>query len=286
MTDLTLCKILRAMGVELEPARVKLVRHQDARYDIPYLLSCGQFEVYQANQGKPVFRDCDHILAFSADGGSRSEFLGLYRVAGVVIDAERQWPESFPYYQRLQPGSHWYDLAKDARLASLERRLVIDWGTATRSWHQWLNPDLDKLVVEVRAPGRRLPFPGYDEVTLSFEELSGIIANPDANPDWHHALNKVSGVYLIQDATSGDLYVGSAYGMDGIWGRWACYMATCHGGNVRLRALCEACPDRHRSFRYSILKTLPLSADKDTVIACETLWKDKLGSRAFGLNGN
>lgn len=283
--NLCLTALLLAMGVDLPPKRTKLVRHQDYRYNTAKLLAAGQLDIYQDNQGKPVFEKCDSILAFSADGGSRSEFLGLYHIRGVTKNRERRWPTNF-IYRDLEPGPHWYKTEKDDALKHLEQRLVIDWGGGTRAWHQWLNPGNDKLVIEIKAPGRHMPFTGYDDVVLSFEDLNRIVANPASNLDWMHALSKVSGVYLIQDIESGDLYVGSAYGMSGIWGRWSAYAESRHGRNVRLRDLCERLPQRHNSFRFSILKTMPLSADKDQVIAYETTWKQKLGTRAYGLNCN
>ena len=131
-----------------------------------------------------------------------------------------------------------------------------------------------------------MPFPGYDDVVLFHEDLRRLVNAPSSNLDWKYALSKVSGVYLIQDTETGYLYVGSAYGNLGIWGRWSTYADNHHGDNVQLSNLCELHPERHHKFQYSILKTLPLSADKDQVIACEAVWKRKLGSRAFGLNSN
>ncbi|MEK7411685.1 MAG: GIY-YIG nuclease family protein [Planctomycetota bacterium] len=282
--QLRLTALLRSIGVDLAPDRTKLVRHQDHRFDIAELLSLDQLDIYQSNQDKHIFKGCDNLLTFSADGGSRSELLGLYHVRGFENTA-RKWPANF-LYPNAPLGSFWYNLEKDDALSDLEGRLVIDWGGATRAWHQWLAPDKDKLVIEIKARGRQMPFPGYDDVVLSFDDLQSIVANQAANLDWFHALSKVSGVYLIHDTQAGIHYVGSAYGVDGIWGRWSNYVQTQHGNNVQLRSLCEQNPGRHRMFRFSILNTLPLSEDAEKVIDCETTWKHKLGSRAFGLNGN
>ena len=283
--QLRLTALLRALGVDLASKRIKLVRHQDHRFDIAELRALGQLDIYQSNQGRPVFKDCDSLLTFSSDGGSRSELLGLYHVRGVLEDSTRKWPTGFKYAD-APAGPFWYDIEKDDALSDMEGRLVIDWGGATRAWHQWMDSAKDKLVVEIKARGRQMPFSGYDDVVLSFDDLQRIVANEEANRDWFHALSKVSGVYLIQDLDSGDQYVGSAYGTSGIWGRWSRYVDTQHGDNVELRELCTQNPGRHRRFCFSILKTLPLSSDKDQVIAVETTWKKKLGTRAFGLNSN
>jgi hypothetical protein len=129
-------------------------------------------------------------------------------------------------------------------------------------------------------------FPGYDDFILRFDELERIVTNPDANETWHRMLAGVAGVYLISDGKTGDLYVGSAYGEAGILGRWASYVRTKRGGNAKLRALLARDPARYQSFSFSILRTLPRSLTHKEVIAVESLYKAKLGTRAFGLNDN
>ncbi len=80
--------------------------------------------------------------------------------------------------------------------------------------------------------------------------------------------------------------MGSAYGAEGIFGRWAQYTRSKHGGNKRLVELLEAHPERWRRFQFSILRTLPKTMTAAEVIEVESLKKRKLGSRAFGLNRN
>ena len=41
----------------------------------------------------------------------------------------------------------------------------------------------------------------------------------------------VNAVYLIVDTKTGDRYVGSTYGYDGLLGRWSVYVATGGHGN-------------------------------------------------------
>ena len=95
-------------------------------------------------------------------------------------------------------------------------------------------------------------------------------------------------MYLITDTLSGMLYVGSAYGEDGIWGRWKEYVATNgHGGNKALKNLIDedweyAC----KHFRFSILMLLPKTVTPDEAIRKEQLFKRKLGTNSFGLNNN
>ncbi len=106
-----------------------------------------------------------------------------------------------------------------------------------------------------------------------------------ANRDWHLSLATVAGVYLIVDASDGRQYVGSATGDGGILGRWREYARTGHGGNVLLRKLLDTKgPEHARHFRYTILATLPRGLSRMKALEQESLYKQKLGSRAFGLN--
>jgi len=183
----------------------------------------------------------------------------------------------------MLPGRYHYALKKMGGYEDLEDRLIVDWGAGTRSWVQWLSP---KRIIEWLPEGHARDFPGYLDFVLEYEELARIIMNPDANRTWHTMLRSVAGVYLITDTVTGDLYVGSAYGKNGILGRWSTYVKTKHGGNKELRSLLLKAPNRHRSFAYSILRTLPRTLTNREVIEVESLFKRKLGSRAFGLNIN
>ena len=119
-----------------------------------------------------------------------------------------------------------------------------------------------------------------------FEELEKIIKNPDANRQWKMMLSNVCGIYLIQDTTNGQQYIGSAYGKESIWGRWCDYVKTKHGENKILIDLLSYDPDRCKKFKFSILNVLPNSSLREQVVQLEQLTKEKLGTRAFGLNSN
>ena len=84
----------------------------------------------------------------------------------------------------------------------------------------------------------------------------------------------------------GRQYVGSAYGHGGLLGRWSEYVATRHGGNKRLIEELLVDPETVTRFRYSVLQVLPKTTTIDDVVAVETLYKDKLLTKAFGLNAN
>ena len=131
-----------------------------------------------------------------------------------------------------------------------------------------------------------MDFPGYYNFTLSYDQLTTMVSNPDSNREWQRMQSSVSGVYVVLDQRTGKQYVGSAYGSGGIWARWRTYAKWPSGGNALLKELLNASPGRYKRFQFSILRVLEPSAQKDEVIHQELLTKRKLGSRAFGLNCN
>ena len=162
---------------------------------------------------------------------------------------------------------------------------MIEWGSSAINWHQCLDLH-DKEVVEILPVGFVKTFPGFTEFTLSYGELKQVISNPDANKLWHTLLSAVAGIYLITDLITGEQYVGSAYGQGGILGRWKSYTATGHGGNKKLKELLKDDAGRIHNLQFSVLATMNRAATKNEAIALENSWKEKLGSRAHGLNAN
>ena len=142
-------------------------------------------------------------------------------------------------------------------------------------------------MVEVLPKGYVRSFPGYFDFVLKFDALCRIVDSPDSNRVWHTMLLAVAGVYLIVDTKTGNQYVGSAYGKNGIMGRWTTYSKDGHGGNAKLQELLNKHGSGYAAnFSFTILQTVSTSSSRREVIARENRWKDKLGSRAFGLNLN
>jgi hypothetical protein len=161
---------------------------------------------------------------------------------------------------------------------------VIDWGAGALAWHQNLK---NKPIIEMLPTGRILePFTDYLDFSLSFRQLTELAASASAHRDWVSSLSAVAGVYLILAQSSGHQYVGSAYGLDGIWGRWLQYAINGHGGNSNLRDLMASDSAYPNAFRFSVLQVLPKTTTAPEVIRWETQYKAKLGSRATGLNLN
>jgi hypothetical protein len=281
-----LIDILKLAGFD-SSIPTKLARHQSKDFPIATLRQePGLFELYQSYQSKPVFHKVNQVVSFYGMAGTKAGFYGIYKVKRCIPASEGVVPRSGNRSDVTSGQTKfYYDLALDERSADLRDRLVIDWGGSTRMWAQLLS---NKTVVELLAPGRKLaPFTDYLEFSLPFEQLQNLVASDgSSHRDWKAPLDSVAGIYLISDETSGDLYVGSAYGADGIWGRWKKYGECGHGGNKLLMKLLERDPDRKKHFRFSVLQTLPKSMRRDEVISREVLYKQKFGKRATALNGN
>ena len=122
---------------------------------------------------------------------------------------------------------------------------------------------------------------------LTYDELKNILENQEAFDAWHTAMSAVNAVYLIADRKEGTQYVGSAYGKDGLWGRWAEYIATGgHGGNKKMHQAMTENPQRCHDLQFSVLQILSKSLSEDEIIKAETLWKNKLLTKEHGWNDN
>lgn len=276
---LTLQQILNSQSTLLEGKRVKIVRHKETRtqYREEYRLALknkSALHGYQRHQGRDVFSDCEYIISFVGLERSHSLFFGVFQVKGCE--------------QRAREGGkagYWYDLEQVNAFNTLVDRLVIDWGDSARAWVQLYHKQ-SKAVVEILPQGYVGTFPGLLDFVLEFDELKKLTENSEANHEWKHHLSAVNGIYLILDSSTGKQYIGSAYGDQGIWGRWGFYATSHHGGNVELKKLMEADPEHYRHFRFSVLQTLPSNTSARESIEVENLYKQKLGSLAHGLNMN
>jgi hypothetical protein len=216
-----LIDILKLAGFD-PTVSTKLVRHQDRRYPVPELRRHGWLELYQSYQSKPRFHAAKQIVSFYGLHGTRAGFYGVYKVLGCRPAAEGSTIASCDWSLVWKRESKFfYDLQHDPRFEEFRDRLIIDWGRGALAWVQKLE---NKPVLEILEAGRKLPpFIDYLEFSLTYKELKELFENEEAHRDWKIPLSAVAGIYLILAQGSGDLYVGSAYGESGIWGRWRNY---------------------------------------------------------------
>lgn len=274
--------LLELQGFDLTQ-KFKLVRHQEGRYDLHDFLRRGWLDAYQAFQAKPVFDNLDFIVSFIGVGRTQARFIGVYEILSAHPGSAGHLPEGCSEKRWLQL-AHYYETRRVPGFEELENRVVIEWGGAARSWAQWPR---NKEVVELLPKGQLLrPFDDYLSFTLTHNELKYLFSQPEANKEWRARLSAVAGVYLILATTTGAQYVGSAHGAEGFWGRWSSYARTGHGGNKLLKELIADDPTYPEAFSYSILQILPRTSVHAEVLSWESLYKQKLGSRAIGLNVN
>ncbi|CCE56391.1 MAG TPA: hypothetical protein DHV38_01155 [Corynebacterium casei] len=170
-----------------------------------------------------------------------------------------------------------FTLTESERMSDLAGRLVINW-RAPRTWR--LNgATVANYAVETIAEAEPIPFPGFDNLILSYALLQSVIRD-SKYASWRTALSSVKGIYLITDTRSGRHYIGKADGPESIHQRWHSYAANGHGGNKELKALN---PD---SFRFSLLRIFDPSTPNSIIDSAESHFKLALDTRIHGLNSN
>ena len=299
MSDLTLKDLIKLEGLKYENLKFRVVRHKMNRkywedFDNLIRFDNEMLSAFAGSQERLVYKDADIILTFVALPGTKA----LFRTAHIN-HGQISFNQYKKYYKGYKPflnyrknnsreenvldDLYFYKLEDSNLLESYKNRLVIEWGKSTVSWVQ---SSIEKEVTEIYPKGFVSLFPGWDKVHLSHKELTEIINNPNGNKDWYEYLSRHSGVYVIFDSSTGNQYVGSASGGKGIWSRWEGYVKTGHNGNKGLKALAKKNPDFANNFTYSLHHVFPRTVSKNDVLYYESLLKNKLGSRAFGLNEN
>lgn len=173
-------------------------------------------------------------------------------------------------------------------------RLVVKVKLETRSVYRKLDNLFPKVLIKEILPSpfyTSKKFPGYKKLDLAYDKLAEI--DHGYLRDWKQVLQNIEGVYLITDKKNGKLYVGSAIGKNGIWGRWTNYYNNLTGGNKGLEELNEESKKKFdedyikQNFHFSILEAYVLgSIGKEKIIERESVWKDRLRSRQNGYNKN
>ena len=229
-----------------------------------------------------LLMQADYVIVFVADG-KYSRFAGVYQILGE--DKRIKVPSEDPKKKHEEKV-----FVKVLRLKVFEPlggRVLVDWGgMAAQRWLQWFRGDKKVLRIDEGIIRMMIPFHSYNDVLLSFKELKNLIDTD--NVEWRDKLKAVNGIYGIADQGNGKLYVGSAYGNEGIWGRWKVYVETNgHGNNDKLVELIRNNKDyAWDHFQWFILETFPLDVTDDYAVRRENLYKLKFCTRVLGYNKN
>lgn len=210
-------------------------------------------------------------LVFMADGGLRCRFLSVFENRGELLE-ERDDVHRY------------FDLHASPLLSALAGRLLIEWSRDPVNWAK-LGPTASAFHVIQIADPRAVPFPGFDGVLISWDELREAVEG-SRYAAWRTALGAVQGIYLIADTSTGQLYVGKADGSERVLGRWSQYARDGHGGNQALRQLTGLDPDHARHFQFSLLRVFGPSVPAAEVDAAESHFKRALLTRTHGMNRN
>lgn len=281
MVSLYLSDIFMHAGIN--PKKVKLIRHALSDRIFKECYRLGMIQEYTQLQKKDFSKGYEYWMVFISDKSTNARFEGFYRVKGSAKNILDVMPDNFPFSEHFDGEGEYFNLERLDILKELEGRLIIDWGNAARSWHQ--KGTTAKEIVAIQSK-QKLSFEGFENLVLSFRELKEIVEDSIVYENWHTALASVYAIYLIVDTTNGKQYVGSAYGENGLLGRWSIYVKTGHGNNKKIiEAVCQY-PEQYEFFQFSVLQILPKNITDEEIIKIEGLWKNKLQTRKFGMNDN
>ena len=246
-----------------------------------YEFSKGKFKYWQECQRQKNFEK-NYILSIIYLKKDEWLFAGIYKTVGLN---EVQIGTKVRGYVRT--GKYLYDTELLDYGKDLIGKLVISFEKDFRASYLLLENHLDKLTIcEIRRQEYKFdPFPGYTNVHIQYDMLKEIIENNETS--WETALSNVKGIYLISDTFTGKLYIGSAYGNNAFWQRWAEYAKNGHGNNKLLKETISKNGKEYVSnFTFSILEIFGLNTMDDEIINKESFWKERLLTRKFGYNEN
>lgn len=206
-----------------------------------------------------------------------------YFIFGGIYSIDKIIPEVFD--------ARGYKLTHTGLYKEYEKRLIIKINRpiARNLYNRWFT-NIDSMEAEVYelAPRTKLGhFPGYDNVSVSHEDLVRIIENNE--PSWKLALSSIKGIYAITDLETGGIYIGSASGnTDGIWQRWSSYANTSDltGGNKSFEYIKGHYGADYikTNFKYSIIEIFDTKTKQDIILDREQYWMSVFDTKMHGLN--
>lgn len=269
--------------LEIDPVKVKLIRHSLTNEGFKACYDAGKVYEYTCHQKVKFSKGYEYWAVFISGAGSYAKFYSLYKVGNSKPDYKKNMPKGLPKSEEKEfTGKNAvFELIKVDEISDLENKVTIDWGSGLRKWDQ--KGTTEKPIISIQ-PDEKKIFMGYENLVKTYDELKDIVENKEVYETWHTALSSIYAIYLIVDTETGRQYVGSAYGENGLLGRWSEYVKTHHGNNKEMKQVMCQYPERYHAFQFSILQILPKTLSDEEVIHIENLWKRKLMSTKFGMN--
>lgn len=250
---------------------------------LPWILSNG-------SDKKSRNRDDDIQFQFIEVGYHQWLFVGAY----LIKEKDSQ-------VQQVAYGNHRVKYALAERLEEYDKfieRVLVHHTNTGQSWFYVNRQTIESVEVASVSNtsyfNKSSHFPGYENISYSYQELK----KNWSDRSWKEQLSAVYGVYVITDTKNGKLYVGSAYGDGGVYGRWSTYLSDGYDKtevednrypNKRLWELV----DKHgisyvqKHFQYSLLEIFPKNeVGKQKALEREQYWKQVFQSREHGYNAN
>ena len=247
------------------------------------------------NGEKIYFREGTIAIGFLPLGEDKWLMTG---VVNILHDNGNSGPAVAEYYERLKK----YNFRV---IVKFHKSFMLGVTYATKE-HSFKDADFDEdkkrlidglEVLEIWNSEKGLNekhFPGYHNVLIDYADLKKKLEISD---EWKTALKSRNGVYAISDKETGKLYVGSAYGQNGIYGRWKVYVESGYdkdeveNGEYPNKRLQELVQEKgldyiKKNFQYAILETFTDSISNEDIIKRESFWKEVLLTRKFGYNAN
>ena len=175
----------------------------------------------------------------------------------------------------IRPTIMWFKLTVTDFYADWNGKLIVGWPGLERSWWRWADRNKFPVLAILDESALSTGMPNWEDIVLTWEQLAVLPMN------WKAKLSEWRAIYYISDMSDGKDYVGSAYGLHNLLGRWLGYAAVGHGRNRLLRQR------EPKHFRFSILQRVSPDMDSGDVIRLEGTWKERLHTRQpHGLNDN
>lgn len=287
--------LLKEKGIAITKNSVLVMRHTPKERELnKKFLSIAEsrpdlFNAYQSTQSNITnenqFKKARFLAAFIGHEPRKAIFVGMYRIGDNTPWTSTKYWKDRANTELMALGMKGFNGSRETilkfQLEELDTfqgwkgKLVIDWPGKELAWSRWA--DVNRFFVSALLEESKLAkaMPDWTEIVWRYQELKSLPRS------WEERMSQWRGIYFIYDTASKKGYVGSAYGVENIIGRWRNYRRTGHGGNKHLRKC------KPENLIFSILEIDSHVRAPNEIIKKETSWKERLHTRyPSGLNAN